>query len=113
LCTIHTIIFQTLGGKLGAGFSNEDRKFIEALIPQLESSPTARRQLIAYMRDKNQQIADEATRLESYARNNRGLGGFEYKIPRETLAPAGGASKPEYTLKELQEALAKKQKEAK
>jgi hypothetical protein len=107
------VIFQTLGGKLGAGFSNEDRKFIEALIPQLESSPTARRQLIAYMRDKNQQIADEATRLESYARNNRGLGGFEYKIPRETLAPAGGAAKPEYTLKELQDALAKKQKEAK
>jgi len=83
------VIFQTLGGKLGAGFSNEDRKFIEALIPQLETSGEARRQLITYMRNKNQLIADESTRLESYARANRGLGGFEYKIPRETLAPAG------------------------
>jgi hypothetical protein len=96
------VIFQTLGGKLGAGFSNEDRKFIEALIPQLESSPTARRQLITYMRDKNQQIADEANRLENYARDNRGLGGFEYKIPRETIAPTGSATKPEFTREQLQ-----------
>jgi hypothetical protein len=86
------VIFQTLGGKLGAGFSNEDRKFIEALIPQLETSAEARRQLIAYMRSKNQLIADESTRLETYAREKRGLGGFEYKIPRETLAPAGSSA---------------------
>lgn len=82
------VIFQTLGGKLGAGFSNEDRKFIEALIPQLESSGEARRQLISYMKTKNKLIADESTRLENYAREKKGLGGFEYKIPRETLAPA-------------------------
>jgi hypothetical protein len=107
------VIFQTLGGKLGAGFSNEDRKFIEALIPQLETSPAARRELISYMRSKNQQIADEATRLETYARDKRGLGGFEYKIPRETLAPSGSATKPEFTLEQLQAELARKQKEGK
>lgn len=82
------VIFQTLGGKLGAGFSNEDRKFIEALIPKLETSPEARRQLITYMRSKNQLIADESTRLETYARDNNGLKGFQYTVPRETLAPA-------------------------
>lgn len=107
------VIFQTLGGKLGAGFSNEDRKFIEALIPQLETSPAARRELISYMRSKNKDIADEATRLESYARSNRGLGGFEYKIPRETLAPSGSATKPEFTLEQLQAELVRKQKEGK
>jgi hypothetical protein len=107
------VIFQTLGGKLGAGFSNEDRKFIEALIPQLETSADARRKLIEYMRGKQQLIADESTRLETYARSNRGLGGFEYKIPRETLAPTGSATKPEYTLEQLKAALAKKEKESK
>ena len=95
------VIFQTLGGKLGAGFSNEDRKFIEALIPQLETSADARRQLITYMRGKQKLIADEATRLETYARDKNGLKGFEYKIPRETLAPSGSATKPEFTLEQL------------
>jgi hypothetical protein len=104
------VIFQTLGGKLGAGFSNEDRKFIEALIPQLETSADARRQLIAYMRSKQQLIADESTRLENYARSNRGLGGFEYKIPRETLAPSGSANKPEFTREQLQAELDRKLK---
>ncbi len=75
------VILQTLGGKLGAGFSNEDRKFIEGLIPQLENSPTARKQLIAFMATKNRDIITEASRLETYARTNKGLGGFSPKIP--------------------------------
>lgn len=101
------VIFQTLGGKLGAGFSNEDRRFIEALIPQLETSPEARRQLISYMIDKNKLIVDETTRLENYGRANKGLGGFDYKIPRETLAPP--ASKPQFTREELEAELEKRQ----
>ena len=105
------VIFQTLGGKLGAGFSNEDRRFIEALIPQLETSPEARRQLISYMIDKNKLIVDETTRLENYGRANKGLGGFDYKIPRETLAPP--ASKPQFTREELEAALKKKLQEGK
>ena len=75
------VILGVLGGKLGAGFSNEDRKFIEGLVPQLETSPAARRQLITFMRDKNMMIADEATRLETYARDKKGLSGFQPKIP--------------------------------
>ena len=105
------VIFQTLGGKLGAGFSNEDRRFIEALIPQLETSPEARRQLINYMIGKNQLIVDETTRLENYGRANKGLGGFDYKIPRETIAPP--ASKPQFTRQELEAALQKKLNEGK
>lgn len=75
------VILQTLGGKLGAGFSNDDRKFIQGLIPQLETSPEARRALIKFMQDKNQEIIKESNRLESYARTNKGLNGFEPKIP--------------------------------
>jgi hypothetical protein len=75
------VILQTLGGKLGAGFSNDDRKFIQGLIPQLETDPEARRKLIKFMQDKNQEIVQESIRLEKYARDNRGLSGFESKIP--------------------------------
>lgn len=82
------VILGTLGGKLGAGFSNEDRKFIQSLVPQLENSPSARRQLINFMSRKNQQIINEATRLENYARDNEGLKGYQYNIPF-----SGGGSK--------------------
>jgi hypothetical protein len=75
------VVLQTLGGKLGAGFSNDDRKFIQGLIPQLETSPAARRKLISFMQDKNQEIVKESLRLENYAREKNGLKGFEPKIP--------------------------------
>jgi hypothetical protein len=104
------VTLKTLGGKLGAGFSNDDRKFIEALVPQLETSADARRQLITFMRQANQKIADEATRLETYARSNRGLSGFDYKIPRETIAPTGSAAKPEFTREQLQAEIERRNK---
>jgi hypothetical protein len=75
------VILQTLGGKLGSGFSNADREFIQGLIPQLETNPAARRQLITFMQQKNQDIVAEAIRTETYARKNKGLSGFEPKIP--------------------------------
>lgn len=86
------VILGTLGGKLGAGFSNEDRKFIEGLVPQLETSAAARRQLITFMRNKNMDIANEATRLEDYAREKKGLRGFQPKIPLGTPAPVSSMS---------------------
>jgi hypothetical protein len=86
------VILGVLGGKLGAGFSNEDRKFIEGLVPQLETSAAARRQLITFMRDKNIEVANEATRLETYARDNRGLKGFQPKIPLGQNAPVSSMS---------------------
>jgi hypothetical protein len=81
------VILQTLGGKLGSGFSNADREFIQGLIPQLETNPAARRQLISFMQNKNQEIIKETIRLEQYARQNKGLSGFEPKIPL-SVAPS-------------------------
>lgn len=75
------VILQTLGGKLGSGFSNADRDFIASLVPQLETNPDARRKLITFMQGKNQDIIKESVRLENYARANKGLSGFEPKIP--------------------------------
>jgi hypothetical protein len=85
------VILQTLGGKLGAGFSNEDRKFIQGLIPQLETSPEARRSLIKYMQEKNQDIVKETLRLEDYARDKKGLSGFKANIPI-SVTPTTGVS---------------------
>ena len=81
------VILQTLGGKLGSGFSNADREFIQGLIPQLETNPNARRQLITFMQNKNQEIVAETIRLENYARDKNGLKGFEPKIPM-SVAPS-------------------------
>jgi hypothetical protein len=81
------VILQTLGGKLGSGFSNADREFIQGLIPQLETNPAARRQLISFMQNKNQEIVKESIRLENYARKEKGLSGFEPKIPM-SVAPS-------------------------
>jgi hypothetical protein len=86
--TSKDLILQTLGGKLGAGFSNEDRKFIESLVPSLENSPDARRKLIEFMQKKFTNIVDEVNSLETYARNKKGLGGYTYKTPLPTTAPS-------------------------
>jgi len=75
------VVLNTLGGKLGSGFSNDDRKFIVGLVPQLETSPLARKQLIEYMVEKNKGIVDEAVTMEKYARKNKGLAGYVPKIP--------------------------------
>ena len=79
--TAGDVILATLGGKLGSGFSNADREFIQSLVPQLENSSQARKQLIEFMVKKNQEIVDETTRLENYARDNKSLKGYVPKIP--------------------------------
>jgi len=86
--TAGDVILQTLGGKLGAGFSNADREFIAGLVPQLETNPEARRNLIKFMQEKNQDIVKEATRLETYARQNKGLKGYTPTIPM-SATPTG------------------------
>ena len=70
--TAGDVILATLGGRLGSGFSNADREFIQSLVPQLENSPQARKQLIEFMVKKNQEIVEETTRLENYARDKKG-----------------------------------------
>jgi hypothetical protein len=90
--TAGDVILATLGGKLGAGFSNEDRKFIQSLVPQLENSPQARKQLVEFMVKKNNSIVEETTRLENYARDNKSLKGYVPKIPVINLG--GGVNKP-------------------
>jgi len=102
------IVLATLGGRLGAGFSNEDRKFIQGLVPQLEASPIARKQLLDFLVRKNQSIVDETTRLMDYAESKRTLNGFTPKIPLVSVPRTGAQA---YTDAELKAAIAKKEKE--
>lgn len=104
------LVLATLGGRLGAGFSNEDRKFIQSIVPQLENSATARRNLIDFMIKKNMQIVDETTRLEDYARQNKGLSGFKPKIP---IAPTPKSGAAAMTDQQLLDALKKAKPKAK
>lgn len=95
------VILQTLGGKLGSGFSNADRDFIASLVPQLETSPEARRQLIQFMQSKNQDIVQETIRLETYARQNKGLSGYTPKIPL-SVEPSKSVTSPAAKLTDAQ-----------
>jgi hypothetical protein len=104
--TAGDVILATLGGKLGAGFSNEDRRFIQGLVPQLENSPQARKQLIEYMVNKNKSIVEETTRLEDYARDKKTLKGFVSKIPIfEGQQPSGSSALQGMSIEQLQDML--------
>ena len=103
--TASDLVLQTLGGRLGAGFSNEDRKFIEKIFPQLENSADARRQLITFMQTKFNNIVNEADRLETYARENNSLKGYKYTTP----LPKTPATKLQFTREELEAELEKRQ----
>jgi hypothetical protein len=77
--------------KLGSNPSNADREFTKNIVPQLASSPVARQELITYLSKKANEVVDETTRLETYARKNKGLEGFTYKVP---LVSSNTQSKP-------------------
>jgi hypothetical protein len=103
--TAGDVILATLGGKLGAGFSNEDRRFIQSLVPQLENSPQARKQLIEFMVKKNQTIVNETTRLDNYARENNGLKGFVPTIPLVSTQPTTSGALQSMSTEQLQQML--------
>ena len=83
-------VLAALGGRLGAGFSNEDRKFIQSLVPQLETSALARRRLLEFMDKKNREIFNESQRLITYAETNRSLNGFVPRVPLPDEARPSG-----------------------
>jgi hypothetical protein len=90
--------------QLGTNPSNADRDFIAKIVPQLESSALARKQLIEYMADKANQIVDEATKLSTYGRENRGLKGYKPTIPLvNTTLPTKNIS--QYSVQELEDML--------
>ena len=63
---------------LGANPSNADRDFINKTVPQLAPSPQARDALISYLEQKAKKNIELFQKADSYARQNKGLGGFNY-----------------------------------
>lgn len=62
---------------LGANPSNADREFIEKTVPQLSQSKEARKQLTDWMEKQAQKSIGLYKKADAYARQNRGLGGFD------------------------------------
>lgn len=87
------LIVQALGGKLGGGISNVDLAFVERIVPRLENSPQARRELINYLVEKNNEIIKEANNVEDYLRKNNSLSGYTPKIPGIYTPPSSPVSK--------------------
>lgn len=106
------LVLATLGGKLGSGFSNDDRKFIVGLVPQLETNALARKQLIEFMVKKNRDIITETTRLDDYARENKSLKGFVPKIPIFNVSSGESKSVNQMSRQELINAIEAKKREA-
>lgn len=104
------LVLATLGGKLGAGFSNEDRKFIQSIVPQLENSAAARRNLINFMIKKQTDIINETTRLETYARENNSLKGYTPKLPLPSTPKTGAGAMTDEQLRKLEKKLRPKGK---
>lgn len=94
---------------LGTNPSNADREFIANIIPRLENSAAARKQLIDYLAQKARDVINEADRMDSYARKNKGLSGFQPKVPfASETPPESSKTLDEMTNEELIAAYRKK-----
>ena len=74
---------------LGANPSNADREFIQKTVPQLATSAEARKQMADWMEKTASKSLDLYQRADQYARQNRGLGGFNVITPSAPKAAAG------------------------
>lgn len=74
--------------KTGYNPSNADMKVVQAIIPRLETDPTARTELIKFMAEKANEVVTESNNLETYARSNKGLTGYTPKVPQVSFGNA-------------------------
>lgn len=86
------LVMQELGGKLGAQISNTDREFIEARIPQLKNSPTARLEIIKKLKEIQQGKIGLYQRMNEHANKYNNLNTFDFSqnyMPPSIIAPQG------------------------
>ena len=86
------LILESIKG-LGANPSNADREFIEKTVPQLATSAQARKSMADFMEKKAMTQIQLYQRADKYARENRGLGGFE-AITMPPRVPDGSGALP-------------------
>ena len=63
--------------------SNADLTFVNETVPQLETNPQARMNLLNYMERRLGESVGRFQAADSYAREKGGLGGFNYQAPRQ------------------------------
>jgi len=86
------LVMQELGGKLGAQISNTDREFIEARIPQLKNSPTARLEIINKLKEIQNGKINLYQRMNEHANKYNNLNTFDFSqnyMPPAIIAPQG------------------------
>lgn len=70
--------------------SNADLKFVNESVPQLETNPEARKNLLNFIEKKLQTSVDRFGKADEYARANGGLRGFKYQAQEDAPAPTQG-----------------------
>jgi hypothetical protein len=67
---------QVMGGSLGVGFSNADREFVEAMVPNISNTVEGNRKIIAVQKKLQQRKIQLARLSEQYVDDNGTLKGF-------------------------------------
>jgi hypothetical protein len=78
--------------KTGYNPSNADMKVVQSLIPRLETDPMARKELIKFMSERANDVINETTSMDLYARKNKGLSGYTPTIPQVNFNAASTTS---------------------
>jgi hypothetical protein len=100
--TAKDLVMQDLNGKLGAGISDADRAFVEARIPQLTTSPQARTELIAKLKEIQQGKAASYKDMNDYVMKKGNLNDYDFSKnmltnvskPTATTAPSTKTGNP-------------------
>jgi hypothetical protein len=88
------LVMNELAGKLGAGISEGDRKFIEDRIPQLTTSPAARTELLNKIESLQKDKITYWKDMNAHANKNGNLNDFDFSknySPIATAPPTTGA----------------------
>lgn len=78
--------------KTGYNPSNADMKVVQSIIPRLETDPMARKELIKFMSERANDVINETTSMDVYARKNKGLSGYKPTIPQVNFNAASTTS---------------------
>jgi len=87
------LVMNELAGKLGAGISEGDRKFIEDRIPQLTTSPAARKELLNKIESLQQDKIIYWKKMTAHANKYTNLNDFDFSENYSPIAnnpPSGG-----------------------
>lgn len=96
------LVLQDLGGKLGAQISDSDRRFIEAIIPQLKNSPSARTKLLNKLKEVHSKNIQNYQAMRNHLKTNKDFNNFDPTALYGYGAASGNNKKTELTVEDQQ-----------